>query len=183
MARDSALRPLAFTHAKSARALWGRAGRFGTRFGSAVHQAIGFALAGASVAEAVVRAASAVGLARHLPEAGDDVGRALAALAALAIAPGATTYQLEYPVAGVTDSGALAAGYVDIVASTERGPLLLDFKTDLASADVIESYVEQISGYARVIARALGVPALRAGLLFTFDGHVHWISSSRDGEW
>ena len=135
------------------------------------------------MAEAVSRAVAAVGLERHFAEAGDDVGRVLATLGTLGITPGAGNYRLEYPVAGVVGSGALAAGYVDIVADTGAGSIVLDFKTDLASADVIESYVEQISGYARVIARGLEVPALRAGLLFTFDGHVHWLSSGRYGEW
>jgi ATP-dependent exoDNAse (exonuclease V) beta subunit len=148
-----------------------------------VHQAIGLALEGASVVEAVTRAAAAAGLERHLAEAGADVGRALATLATLGIVPGASTYRLEYPVAGVVRSGALAAGYVDIVATTDAGPILLDFKTDLASAEVLAPYVDQVSGYARVIARAFESPRLRAGLLFTFDGHVHWLSSSRDGEW
>lgn len=173
---QSLLRPAAFTDAKAPRVFWGKSGRFGTAFGSVVHHAIGGVLAGETVEAAVRRVAAALGLRRYLAEAVDDVRRAISTLAALGI-PGEGVYRLEYPVAGASPSGDLLGGYVDLVATLPTGPILLDFKTDARDAEVPATYVSQVRGYAGVIAAGLGVAALRAGLLFTSDGSVQWLSS------
>ena len=92
--------------------------------------------------------------------------------------------ELEYPIAGLTTSGALVAGYVDLVAELADGLVLLDFKTDLPPATeelIPQSYVDQVRGYASVLERGLGIQPVRAGLLFTADGAVRWLSSGDNG--
>ena len=88
-------------------------------------------------------------------------------------------YRLEYPVAGVVPGGDLVAGYVDLVAALAEGSIVLDFKTDAppASEDHIpQAYLDQVRGYAGVLEGALGTGPIRAGLLFTADGAVRWLS-------
>jgi len=177
------LRPMAFTDARSPRLLWGKKGRFGTLFGTTVHEAIGRALAGVSPDDAVARAAANTGLQLHLDEAVADVVRAVTALAGLGITTLDHQLRLEYPIAGVAGTN-LAAGYVDLVAIIESGPVILDFKTDVApgpSDPLPAAYVEQVLGYVNVLASGLGVTNLRSGLLFTSDGSIRWLSSISDG--
>jgi ATP-dependent helicase/nuclease subunit A len=178
-----------------------RAGRFGHVFGTAVHRAIGLTLADPRLAsagdvrplatEAVRRAARRAGLSEHLDEAAADVERALAALRAegLAFVPGAAL-QLEYPVAGSWDGGLLLSGYLDLVAATARGLVVLDFKTDAPPGGAVEAtypeYAAQVSMYARLLETS-GASAgeVACGLLFTADGTIRWVerrpASSRQG--
>jgi ATP-dependent helicase/nuclease subunit A len=176
------MRPMAFTDATTPRALWGKKGRFGTVFGETVHVAIGIALRTQSfVADAVRAAAARAGLSKHLAEAGDDVARGLATLAKLGI--GGTSFELEYPISGIVADGRLVSGYVDLLAVGGHGTLLLDFKTDAppGSGEVPATrYVEQVTGYADVVGRALSVQ-VRAGLLYTADGAIRWLSSGDNG--
>ncbi len=171
------LRPTAFTQATSPRVLWGKKGRFGTVFGETVHVAIGIALqTGAPADDAVRSAALHTGLAAHLNAAIDDVARALVALSTLGVS---RACKLEYPVAGLAPNGALVAGYVDLVAELADGLLVLDFKTDAPPATeelIHQHYIDQVRGYASVLERALGTGPIRAGLLFTADGAVRWLS-------
>jgi len=173
--------PGAFTQAASPRLLWGKKGRFGTVFGETVHVAIGLALRAAQGAEDAVRSAVArTHLKAHVPEAVEDVVRALAALDALGVAAGGIGYQLEYPIAGLVASGDLLAGYADLVAELPDGIVVLDFKTDIPPATeelMPQTYVDQVHGYASVLAQALDTGPIRAGLLFTADGTLRWLSS------
>lgn len=175
------MRPIAFTEASSPRGLWDRPGRFGMVFGAAVHVAVGLALRSAtSIGEAVRRAAVCTGLVSHLDDAAEDVRRALAALGVLGVLGVRTesVYRLDYPVAGITETGDLRAGYADLLASVEDGMILLDFKTDAPprpGLPVPQRYMDQVQGYVDVLVRALGAP-IRGGLLFTADGGVRWLS-------
>lgn len=175
------MRPIAFTDASDLRTRWGKKGRFGTVFGETVHLAIGVALThGATAADAVAAAASRTGLSAHGPEAIEDARRALAVLSSLGIAAGGQSYALEYPIAGLTSSGDLMAGYIDVVAVLGEGMVVLDFKTDTppdSFGGVLPRYVEQVRGYVEALERALHVSPIRAGLLFTADGVIHWLSS------
>ena len=175
------VRPTAFTQAASPRLLWGKKGRFGTVFGETVHVAIGLALqANKAAADAVRIAAMRTGLAVHLKAAVEDVVRALATLHALGVSAGSGATRLEYPVAGLAPSGALVAGYVDLVVELADGLVLLDFKTDFPPTTeelIPQAYVDQVRGYVGVLERGLGTGPIRAGLLFTADGVVRWLSS------
>ena len=161
--------------------LWGKKGRFGTVFGETVHVAIGLALqAGEGAANAVRCASSQTGLSAHLKAAVDDVDRALATLGTLGISSARGACRLEYPIAGIAPNGALVAGYVDLVFEGAEGIVLLDFKTDVPPATddlVSQTYIDQVRGYATVLARTLARGAIRTGLLFTADGSVRWLSS------
>jgi ATP-dependent helicase/nuclease subunit A len=175
------LSPSAFTQAASPRLLWGKKGRFGTVFGETVHIAIGLVLrAGQGAEDAVRRAAIRTHLKAHVPEAVRDVVRALAALDALGVSAGGGGYRLEYPIAGLASGGDLLAGYADLVVERPEGLVILDFKTDAPPATeelMPQAYVDQVCGYAGVLAQALGTGPIRAGLLFTADGAVRWLSS------
>lgn len=172
--------PIAFTQAASPRLWWGKRGRHGTTFGQTVHAAIGAVLTGPrTLDEAVQAAATRHGLDTHLREAREDVARALDTLRSLRIdeAP----HCLEYAIAGVSPGGGLIAGYADLVVVPPAGPLLIiDFKTDAppsAFAPIPRSYVEQVHGYAHALERALALASPpRAGLLFTADGEIRWLS-------
>lgn len=169
--------PEAFTDAASPRWLWGKRGRFGTAFGETVHLAIGRALvARVTVAEAVMEAVARTRLAAHHAEAEEDVSRALEALEAIGVASGGA-FELEYPVAGTSGSGALVAGYADLVASMAASMIVIDFKTDAPPVDASEiagRYIAQVGGYAAVLASAFDCP-VRAALLFTANGSVYWL--------
>jgi ATP-dependent helicase/nuclease subunit A len=180
-ASQSLMRPSAFTDAADPRFWWGKQGRYGTVFGETVHLAIGFALQrGARSDEAVRDAASRTGLSAHLAEAVADTNRALGVLATLGLAADGQSYAVEYPIAGLTPGGGVVAGYIDLVAGSDAGMVILDFKTDTPPSDCqppSPRYVEQVTGYAAALRRALDVTAIRAGLLFTADGSIHWLSS------
>jgi ATP-dependent helicase/nuclease subunit A len=160
-----------------------RTSRFGPVFGDTVHRAIGIALAEPALAPAaaVARACGITGLAEHLAEAAEDVGRAITALAdaGLRRAPGADL-QLEYPLAAASD-GKLLSGYVDLLAATAGGMVtVIDFKTDAPpSGDVHAThpaYVAQVQSYVRILEE-LGVAkaGVRGGLLFTAEPFVRWL--------
>jgi ATP-dependent helicase/nuclease subunit A len=162
-----------------------RPSRFGATFGDAVHRAIGSFLGGhaGTIDEAVEKAARSAGLNQWHAEARDDVSRTLQALAQLGLTPpvAATTVKLEYPVAAPADHGTLLLGYVDLVFRTPDGLTVIDFKTDAPPARPgrIEAthpeYVTQVQAYARLL-RPLAA-RIRAGLLFTGDGEVRWVTT------
>jgi ATP-dependent helicase/nuclease subunit A len=175
------MHPSAFTQASSPRLWWGKKGRFGTAFGETVHVAIGLVLQDGMTAEdAIACAAARLSVTAHLPEAADDVVRAVASLHDLGVAAGRGVYQLEYPVAGLGPGGQLVAGYVDLVAEISGGLAILDFKTDVPPTHeepMSQTYIDQVAGYARVLEHGLGIGQIRAGLLFSADGAVRWLSS------
>lgn len=153
-----------------------RTSRFGPVFGEVVHQAIGLVLQrGAAVEGAVASAVHAHGLTEHLDDAIADVERAIAALRGAEIAGDAVTLRVEYPIAFARDGG-LVSGYIDLLAATTSGLVVVDFKTDAppASGTAIEktfpSYVTQVRTYAEIAG------AKRAALLFTATGQLAWIN-------
>jgi ATP-dependent helicase/nuclease subunit A len=157
--------------------------RYGSRFGSTVHRAIGLVLRdGASAAEATRRASVWYGLEEHVDEAAADVGRALSALRAAGIGgmPGAAL-QLEYPVAGSMEGGSLVNGYIDLVAVAGGVLYVIDFKTDAPPHGAVEqaypNYVGQVRAYGRLLENGgvSGGRNLRCGLLFTADGVLRWV--------
>ncbi|MGN6107976.1 MAG: UvrD-helicase domain-containing protein, partial [Kofleriaceae bacterium] len=178
LASQERMRPIAFTQAAEPRSMWGRVGRFGMAFGGAVHLAIGLALHHrVAVAEAARRGAAGSGLRLHLAEVAEDVSRALAALAWIGISS-ESAYELEYPVAGLSPGGQLVSGYVDLIAVIDQEMLMIDFKTDAPpepGQPLMQRYQDQVGGYAGVLQRTLGRP-VRAGLLYTADGGVRWLS-------
>lgn len=168
------MRAVAFTDVANPRSLWGKKGRYGTVFGETVHLAIGIAVRGSSVGDAVHRAVGRTRLSEHLAEVEADVSRAIERLRELGVEK--SPFELEYPISGVRADGCLVSGYIDLLAMGETATLL-DFKTDTPPA-VGESpparYVEQTSGYAGVVGRALSI-RVRAGLLYTADGQIRWL--------
>lgn len=158
-----------------------REGRFGGRFGTTVHVALGLALRepAASIDEAVRRAARRTGLTDRLAEAAADVERGLATLRGEGLL--AAECAIEYPVAGGGDGGQLLVGYVDLVVADADRLCVIDFKTDTPPAGAVEEtypeYARQVRSYARLLAEA-GVPGtrpLRCGVLFTSDGVIRWL--------
>lgn len=160
-----------------------RKGRFGSLFGSTVHQALGQLLCDSNltVEEAIRRAAQRNGLTEHLDEAVGDASRTLDALRSEDILrPIGPDLQIEYPVAGVWGDGQLLNGYIDLVSATADRLDVIDLKTDAppqGSVDVAyPEYVSQVRMYGRLLENA-GVAAgrrLRCGLLFTADGIFRW---------
>jgi ATP-dependent helicase/nuclease subunit A len=164
-----------------------REGRFGSLFGSVVHQAIALALSEGLDADAAVRiAAAAWSLDMHLAEATADVRRALEALRTEGLAkPPGDDLQLEYPVAALEAEGLLVGGYIDLVGAVDDRLDVIDFKTDAPPEDGAEhrypAYAAQVRGYARLLERA-GLTRgrhTRCGLLFTADGRIRWIDARR----
>lgn len=160
-----------------------RKGRFGAVFGETVHEAIGVALREPALdaAAAVAVALRATALDDHVPEAVQDVERALQALArdGLRTVPG-DGLRLEYPVALGRD-GKLLVGYVDLLAARDDGLVVIDFKTDAPPAGELSAshpdYVEQVRAYASILVE-LGLARegkVRCGLLFTADGGLRWV--------
>ncbi|MGA8890176.1 MAG: UvrD-helicase domain-containing protein [Anaeromyxobacteraceae bacterium] len=160
-----------------------RDSRFGNVFGETVHLAIGLSLREPELAaaDAVARIAKATGLDDHLPEAAEDVTRALAALEreGLRRAPG-DDLRLEYPIASGED-GKLLLGYLDLLSAKEGNVVVVDFKTDApprgAVTEGYPAYVEQVREYGRILVK-LGLAkagAIRCGLLFTGDGGMRWV--------
>jgi ATP-dependent helicase/nuclease subunit A len=168
--------PAAFSDANAARTLWGKRGRFGVVFGETVHLAIGLTLRHEmAIPDAVAAAADRTKLTEHLSAARDDVELALATLKQLGVAR--TACELEYAVSGVSADGRLVSGYIDLLAIAEGDTVVLDFKTDVpppAGESPPLKYVAQVSGYAGVVGRAFAV-SVRAGILYTADGSVHWL--------
>jgi ATP-dependent helicase/nuclease subunit A len=164
-------------------------GRFGSLFGTTVHQAIGTVLRDPPIAPdvAVRRAAALTGLAEHVDEAVADVERAIAALNQVGVTPGdGVALGLEYPVAGVVrdGEGELASGFVDLIALCGDKVVVLDFKTDLppplSDQTTYSRYVRQIAGYAALLRASalIGFYEVRCGLLFTADGRIRWVAEA-----
>ena len=162
-----------------------RPSRFGATFGDAVHRAIGSFLGGhaGTIDQAVEKAARSSGLKQWHAEARDDVSRTIQTLAQLGLTSpvAGTTVKLEYPVAAPADDGTLLRGYIDLVFCTPDGLTVIDFKTDAPPAGPgrIEAthpeYVAQVQAYARQLKPLAA--RIRAGLLFTGDGEVRWVTT------
>jgi ATP-dependent exoDNAse (exonuclease V) beta subunit len=161
-----------------------REGRFGATFGTTVHRAIGLVLRepGMTTTDAVRMAAQSTGLAEHLAEAIEDVGRALVTLHAEdLVRPLGPDLQIEYPVAAATQDGLLLSGYVDLVSVTSARVDVIDFKTDAppqgAVTDAYRDYTSQVRAYGRLLGDIGCVTGrqLRTGLLFSADGSIHWV--------
>ncbi len=161
-----------------------REGRYRQVFGETVHRAIGVIIRDASVSQvdAVRRAAAATGLAQHLDEAAEDVGRAVEALRREGLFRRAgRDLRLEYPVAGPGEGGKLLVGYVDFVSATPDRLDVLDFKTDQPPegevSETYPDYVVQVRTYADLLVSAgvCGGRQVHRGLLFTADGNVRWL--------
>ncbi|MDQ3341051.1 MAG: UvrD-helicase domain-containing protein [Myxococcota bacterium] len=150
-----------------------RASRFGPVFGDVVHQAIGLVLTKQWPATRAVEAtANALDLTEHREDAVKDVERAVASLVESNLVGGGCTTRLEYPIAVARD-GQLVVGYIDFLSAFEANIVVIDFKTDQAVADALESYPEyarQLRAYAEVTR------ATRAGLLFTATGELAWLA-------
>jgi ATP-dependent exoDNAse (exonuclease V) beta subunit len=149
-----------------------RTSRHGPVFGEVVHEAIGRVLKrGVTVQAAVATAAHANKLTEHLDDAVADVERAIMALRDAEILGDAATVRVEYPIAFARDGG-LVSGYIDLLAATAAGLVVVDFKTDAPPAagaaidQTFPSYVAQVRTYAEVAG------AKRAALLFTATGDV-----------
>jgi hypothetical protein len=162
-----------------------REGRLGPVFGEAVHLAIGLALGGGGITDAVARAAARVGLAEHLDICRADVERAIGALRSAGLLAEGVTLRLEYPLGGAEGEGTLLSGYADLVAAGADGLVVLDFKTDPPPLgppeETVPQYVEQVLCYARLL-RAAGLDrgqAIRPGLLFTADGAIRCVGIAR----
>jgi ATP-dependent helicase/nuclease subunit A len=164
-----------------------RVGRFGSLFGSVVHQAIGLLLRDGRLVpeEAVRRATQDTGLQEHLDEAVTDVARALEALRSEGLVrPAGPELRLEYPVAGAWQGGRLLSGYVDLVGATSDRLDVIDFKTDAPPAGPVEEAYREYAAQVRIYGRLLeaaglrGVRQLRCGLLFTADGVIRWVVPS-----
>lgn len=164
--------------------------RYGAVFGIVVHGALGLLLTRrvADAAHAVSRAAAAARLdASLLPAALADVTRTMATLheAGYPALP-ADRLRCEYALAGLSENGeALWHGVADVVAVTPRSVDVLDFKTDAppaagsASLDrQFPAYVTQVRAYVRLLRESgvTGLLPIRAGLLFTADGTLHWVA-------
>jgi ATP-dependent helicase/nuclease subunit A len=158
-----------------------QAGRYGRLFGTVVHKALKTCIEAveSDVREAVAIAAGQVGLAEHLDEAVDDVGRGLTALktAGLLSRAGAEL-RLEYPVSGPNQDGTVLLGYADMVAHCDEKLTIVDFKTDAPPngpvAMVLPGYVEQVRSYGALLAQSLAEMEVRSCLLFTANGEIHW---------
>ncbi len=157
------------------------AGRFGAAFGTLVHRALELVqvVAGLDAGRAVELAAAEAGVDEHRDEAIADVERALAALRAIGIEPGASTCAAEVPVVG-SRSGERVGGYVDLVHRDGDVMTLLDYKTDAprdgAVAVAYPDYARQLEGYAELLrgAGVVGARSVRMGLLLTAAGEIRW---------
>lgn len=163
--------------------------RHGAVFGTTVHQALGLLLArrAPDAAAAVAHAAHIAGLHDALTaDAIADVTRAFATLreAGYTELP-AGQCRLEYALGGREASGAhFLHGFADLVAHTHTSVDILDFKTDAPpsanGASIAESYpayAAQVRLYAQLLrdSGVTGLLPIRAGLLFSADGSVHWV--------
>jgi ATP-dependent exoDNAse (exonuclease V) beta subunit len=160
-----------------------RTSRFGTVFGDTVHRAIGMVLRGqpGGAAEAIRRTAAITGLVEHHAEAAEDVVRAITALEGLGIrAPITASVRLEYPVAGPKDEDLLLIGYADLVHAEGGVVTVIDFKTDTppGPSGASPAYIDQVRSYARLVGALKSATTIRAGLLFTGDGQLHWAPAS-----
>ncbi len=162
--------------------------RHGAMFGTVVHRALGLLLSRAETdaAQAVARVALGSGLDDALRAiAVSDVVRAMATLhEAGYTALAADHLRLEYALGGSSADGAhLLHGFADLVAVTASSVDVLDFKTDAPPsagdgtiASAYPAYMAQVGTYAKLL-QASGVTGLlpiRAGLLFSADGSLHW---------
>lgn len=164
----------------------GRKSRHGRDFGNVVHRALELALLGleASAEEAVHRAARETGFNEKIEEAIDDTKRALDTLRREGLVRSRESMRIEYPIAGASsDRAKLFVGSADFIALRDGAIDILDFKTDPAPLEPVESeypaYVEQVRRYGEILSSSQGGPKLgRVGLLFTEDGKIRWCNPS-----
>jgi ATP-dependent helicase/nuclease subunit A len=159
--------------------------RHGAEFGTAVHQALQWILAGrpedrALLVERACRLAGGAAAGPLSAAVREDTERALSALRGEGIRTdcGGVLYP-EYPVhLHRPDEGLVLRGSIDLVAVLSDRAWIIDFKTDQpAPLEHLPHYVRQVQLYAEALQATglLGSREWRAGLLFTADGTFRWI--------
>jgi ATP-dependent helicase/nuclease subunit A len=157
-----------------------REGRYGARFGSAVHRALELRLTQqtADDAAAAERAAREYGY-DNLALVTADVANAMSALGVANLLSHAS--RSEYAIAGTLEPGTLVAGYIDLLVATTDAITIIDYKTDMPPRGAVEraypAYAAQVRAYAELIEKS-GIAeqrSIRSALLFTADGSLHWL--------
>ncbi|MBM4245264.1 MAG: DNA helicase UvrD [Deltaproteobacteria bacterium] len=164
-----------------------REGRFGPNFGQTVHLAIARSIRDprVSIETAVRDAARTTGLLELLREAEADVARAVGALRAESLLADGVSWRVEYPIVGLRD-GRLVSGYIDFLAIVGSTAYVLDFKTDSPPQGMDQppqQYRRQLAGYADLLGDLTSAEgwALRAGLVYTATGSIHWVGGTSSG--
>lgn len=159
-------------------------GRFGRRFGAAVHRAVELLMVGATADEqrAVAIAMREVGTDERADAAIEDVGRARAALVNAGIDTRlGIDIAAEYPLCALAADGQLLSGLIDLLVIDAETVTAIDFKTDVApkaaAIRVYPEYAAQLRLYGEMLRQAdvVGERQLRLGLLFTETGAIHWL--------
>ncbi|HEX7095063.1 MAG TPA: UvrD-helicase domain-containing protein, partial [Acidimicrobiales bacterium] len=149
-----------------------RRGRGGTAFGRAVHAVLQHATPATTDEQLQARAHAAAvdeGIASH---AADVARAARAALESPAVrqAHGATRVWHELFVAAPVHDGVVLEGFVDLVADTPDGLVVIDYKTDRVEPDGIDralaTYRPQAAAYALALERATDRPVASCTFVF-----------------
>ena len=153
---------------------WKR-GRAGTSIGRAVHgvlQSIDLST-GTGIDETARAQAAAEGIPRRWTEVAALVRTAVDS-PAVRRAMAAPRFWREVPVAVPVGEGVLE-GFVDLLFEEEGGLVLVDYKTDAADSEHLESaaarYRLQGGAYALALGRATGMPVKEVIFLFLHAGH------------
>lgn len=160
-----------------------RNGRFGAHFGTAVHAGISVNLRQPALSplEALKSVRFLQLTDAEVTAAASDIKRAVHALEMAGLtAPEATTFQLEYPVAGEGRDGTLLVGSIDLLVDTPHGLHVVDFKTDDPGDEpqsVLSLYAHQLRIYRELLeAGGLGREhSIRSGILLTAAGTFCWL--------
>ena len=152
---------------------WKR-GRGGTSIGRAVHavlQSVDLS-SGAGIDETARAQAAAEGIPRRWTEVAGLV-RAAVSSATVRRAMAAPRFWREVPVAVPVGDGVLE-GFVDLLFEEDGGLVLVDYKTDAADSEHLESaaarYRLQGGAYALALGRATGRPVKEVVFLFLHAG-------------
>ena len=193
--RRASIRTMAVTtraHRAAGGASTNDEGRYGPRFGSAVHRAIALVLAeGDDIAAAATRCCERLGVpVQWHAEVEADVRRTVETVRALGFAQ--SSMQLEYPIAGAgaqaEPGGELLVGAIDLLLVDEHVLWVVDFKTDAPprsdAAAEFPAYAMQVQLYAELLHRCgvAGTRTTKRALLFTADGSFHQIDEPLDGD-
>jgi ATP-dependent helicase/nuclease subunit A len=136
----------------------------GTRYGTLVHAALATVPLDAdppTVARFVETQGRVVAATTEEVVSATEVTRAVLAHATFDAARAAErrgTLLRETPIT-IDVGGTLVEGVADCVFEDDRGYVVIDFKTDRATGDVLDRYRTQVGLYAEAVARATGKPA------------------------